>query len=60
MGQILSACVGRAENVGNTAPWNIDLLGDPEIRIPDEYFRGVPTLLSLYIYGIHPSSGRDW
>jgi hypothetical protein len=44
--------------VGNTAPWNIVFPGGPEIRIPDEYFRGVPTLLSLYIYGISSPSGR--
>jgi hypothetical protein len=39
-------------DVGITVPWNKVFPGDPEIRIPDEYFRGVPTLLSLYIYGI--------
>jgi hypothetical protein len=46
--------------VGITAPWNIDLSRDLEIRNPDQYFHGVPTLLSLYIYGISSLSGRDW
>jgi hypothetical protein len=46
--------------VGITAPWNIDLPRDPEIHIPNQYFHGVPTLLSLYIYGISSPSGRDW
>jgi hypothetical protein len=49
---------GRKDIVGITAPWNTVFPGDPAIRIPNQYFRKVPTLLSLYIYEIN--SPLEW